>query len=87
MIGDLGIQMNGKKFYINANSTAAQLDGMDVSMTHEWKVQFGNVALVNRVKGRMYEISVISEDIEITFIRKVYMMSDLPGIFTWHAKY
>ena len=81
MMGDLGFQFNGKTFYINSNSTFGELGNQAVAMTTEWELVFDKVVLSNKINGRMYEITLKSEDIEITFIRKVYKISQLPGFY------
>lgn len=71
------MQFNSKKFFINSNSSYALLDDQEISMASNWELTFDNIVLSNNVKGRMYEITIASQDIVITFFRKVYMLSGL----------
>lgn len=54
-------------------------------MKSDWTLTFDSIVLSNKVNGRMYEVTITTEDIEITFIRKVYMIAGLDA--QWHFDY
>lgn len=51
-------------------------------MMAEWTVENGDSTLSNTINGRMYEFTIDTPDVKITFIRKVYMLAGLED--QWH---
>ena len=87
MIGDLGIKIQSSSFYVNSNGTIAQLNGADVSMEENWTHSVANgTKISNKVNGNSYEISLKTPDVELIFIRKVYMVAGLEAQFHFDYK-
>ena len=86
MMGEIGVQGFEHKFHVIANETTAVLDGREVDMRNDWDVSFNGVTFYNQArKGNMYEFTVETEDITITFIRRVYIVTGLER--QWHYDY
>ena len=76
MIGDLGIKFYGHTLYVNSNVTTLVIDRQEYSLTADWSLSFENdVVLSNKVNGRNYDITLQTEELTITFIRKVYLVA------------
>lgn len=54
-------------------------------MNSEWSIEWGEVAVRNSFKGKMYELTVDTPDFTATFVRKVYNVAGLDP--QWHYDY
>ena len=86
MMGELGIKFNKHRFFINSNSTIAELDGQNVDMRESWTVVLETVKLSNIAKKNTYEFTVTTPQIEITFVRKVYLVAGIDAQYHFDYK-
>ena len=81
-----GIKFYSQQLYINSNSTIAILNESPISLETDWTLSFDNgITLKNEILGRMYLFTIQTEDVMITFARKVYMVSGVEP--QWHYDY
>ena len=75
-MGEFGLKLNDHAIHIDSNKTVIMIDGIETDMKKDWKQEFGNgIVISNAVNGRNYDITLVTPDITITFIRKVYLVA------------
>ena len=86
MMGSIGIKIVNERILIAANSTIAWLNDVPVDFTQDWSVELENgVKMSSVAKKRMYDFSLETEDVIVTFIRRVYNVKGLEP--QWHYDY
>lgn len=87
MIGEVGIKIGSTRLFINPNSTEADMNKTPVSMAKSWSVDLSqNARISNEVDGRMYKFTIETDDLSLTFIRKLYAISGLEPQFHFDYK-
>ena len=77
MIGDLGIKFQQNRFMLEANATRAILNKRKLDMRENWNVTIDGIELFNVAKKNSYEFTISTPILSLTFLSKIYYVSDL----------